>query len=88
MKKMKKLTQNSGKKNYSKSKKKCRLESVRAKSVLRSRLCTGDLVDGYQYVAETCFLYLQGKTIYYYFLRDLRVISTMGSHIPEKSNVK
>jgi len=53
--------------------------------VLSLSLCTGDLVDGYQHIAETCFLCLQGKTIYYYILRYLRVISTTGSYIPEKT---
>ena len=43
--------------------------SAHIEAVLRIRLCTGDMVDAYQHVAETCFLYLQGKTIYYYFLR-------------------
>jgi hypothetical protein len=60
--------------------------SAHIEAVLRLRLCTGDLVDGYQHVAENCFIYLQGKTIYYYYyLRDLRVISTTGSYIPEKT---
>jgi hypothetical protein len=59
--------------------------SARIEAVLSLSLCTGDLVDGYQHIAETCFLCLQGKTIYYYILRYLRVISTTGSYIPEKT---
>jgi hypothetical protein len=60
--------------------------SAHIEAVLHLCLCTGDLEDGYQHVAETCFLYLQGKTIYYYFLQDLRVISTKGPYIPEKNS--
>jgi hypothetical protein len=70
--------------------------SAYSEAVLRECFCTyrsGDpfmsphrcrLVDGYQHVAETCLLYLQGRHIYHSFRSDLLVSQQRGHKFQKK----